>query len=314
MLTGFINLVYNKEIGVGYIFISNLIASALTVVLLLPEYLSIKYTFDRALWKRMMRYALPLLVVGFAGIINETMDRIFLRFLLPKDIAMGQVGIYGACYKISLLMTIFIQAFRFAADPFFFSKAKEQNAKQIYADVMKYFVIICAFIFLVVMLYMDIVKYFVGTDYYKGLPIVPILLIANMCLGIYYNLSIWYKLTDKTTFGAYISIFGAVVTIILNVWWIPLIGYMGSAWATLICYASMMIISFIYGQRHYYVNYNLKRIIGYIALAMALFFIKKYVSIEIIAIRYAFSTMLLLVFCAVVFYFERTVLYGKRTV
>jgi len=311
-LTGFVNLVYSKEIGVGYIFISNLIASALTIVLLLPEYLSIKYDFDRVLWKRMMRYALPLLIVGFAGIINETMDRIFLKFLLPEKIAMDQVGIYGACYKISLILTIFIQAFRFAADPFFFSKANEKNAKQIYADVMKYFVIICAFIFLTVMLYIDVVKYFVGSDYYKGLPIVPILLLANMCLGIYYNLSIWYKLTDKTTFGAYISIFGAVLTIILNVIWIPIIGYMGSAWATLICYASMMIVSFIYGQKHYYVNYNMKRILGYIALALALFFVKKYLTFDSAILRYTLSTLLLLIFSGVVFYFEKSSLLWKK--
>ena len=305
LFTGFINLVYSKEIGVGYIFISNLIASALTIVLLLPEYLGIKYTFDRELWKRMMRYALPLLVVGFAGIINETMDRIFLKFLLPEKISMAQVGIYGACYKISLIMTIFIQAFRFAADPFFFAKAKERDAKIIYADVMKYFVIICTFIFLVVMLYIDIIKYFVGEKYYAGLPIVPILLVANMCLGIYYNLSIWYKLTDKTTFGAYISIFGAIITIILNVLWIPLIGYMGSAWATLICYASMMVISFIYGQKNYHVNYDMKKIIGYISLSLALFFISKYIHFDNNIIQYIFNSLLLLVFVTVIYFFEK---------
>jgi len=312
LFMGTINLIYNKNIGVGYIFISNLIASALTIVMLLPEYLGIKYLFDRALWKRMMTYALPLLIVGFAGIINETMDRIFLKFLLPKDIAMAKVGIYGACYKISLIMTIFIQAFRFAADPFFFAKAKEENAKQIYADVMKYFVIICTFIFLVVMLYIDYVKHFVGNKYYEGLPIVPILLLANMCLGIYYNLSIWYKLTDKTGFGAYISIIGAIITTILNVWWIPIIGYMGSAWATLICYASMMILSFIYGQKHYHVNYNLKKLIGYISLSIALFFISKYIRFEITAIQYIFNTFLLLVFIAFIYFSERPELIKKR--
>ena len=305
LFTGIINLIYNKEIGVGYIFISNLLASALTIVLLLPEYIGITYSFDRNLWKRMMRYALPLLVVGFAGIINETMDRIFLRFLLPEKIAMAQVGIYGACYKISLIMTIFIQAFRFAADPFFFAKAREQNAKQIYADVMKYFVIICSFIFLVVMLYIDVIKYFVGEKYYEGLPIVPILLIANMCLGIYYNLSIWYKLTDKTTFGAYISIIGAVITTVLNISLIPVIGYLGSAWATLICYASMMILSFFYGQRHYHVHYKMKKILGYIFLSLILFFVSKCIHFETMYIQYVLNTILLLIFAVVVCYFEK---------
>jgi O-antigen/teichoic acid export membrane protein len=306
LFTGIINHIYNKEIGVGYIFISNLIASALTIVLLLPEYIGITYSFDRILWKRMMRYALPLLIVGFAGIINETMDRIFLRFLLPEKIAMAQVGIYGACYKISLIMTIFIQAFRFAADPFFFAKAREQNAKQIYADVMKYFVIICSFIFLIVTLYIDVIKYFVGEKYYEGLPIVPILLIANMCLGIYYNLSIWYKLTDKTSFGAYISIIGAIITTVLNILLIPIIGYMGSAWATLICYASMMVLSFIYGQRHYYVHYKMKKILGYMLLSLALFFMSKYIHFETRFLQYIFNTILLLIFTAVVYYFEKS--------
>lgn len=300
-----IDLVYKGRIGVGYVFISNLISSALTIVLLLPEILKIKYKFDFALWKRLMRYSLPLLVVGFAGIINETMDRIFLKYLLPENIALSQVGIYGACYKISIIITLFIQSFRFAADPFFFSQAKHENAKQVYADVMKYFVIICAFIFLCVMLYIDVVKYFVGEKYYEGLPVVPILLLANMCLGIYYNLSIWYKLTDKTSFGAYISIIGAIVTIVLNVWWIPLIGFMGSAWATFICYASMMIISFFYGQKHYHINYNIVRILGYVALSIGLYFISVYIKPANTILLYSFNTLLLLVFTGVVMYVEK---------
>ena len=155
------------------------------------------------------------------------------------------------------------------------------------------------------MLYIDIIKYFVGEKYYAGLPIVPILLVANMCLGIYYNLSIWYKLTDKTTFGAYISIFGAIITIILNVLWIPLIGYMGSAWATLICYASMMVISFIYGQKNYHVNYDMKKIIGYISLSLALFFISKYIHFDNNIIQYIFNSLLLLVFVTVIYFFEK---------
>jgi O-antigen/teichoic acid export membrane protein len=326
LFSGIINHIYSKDIGVGYIFISNLIASALTIVLLLPEYLGITYRFDRALWKRMMRYALPLLIVGFAGIINETMDRIFLKFLLPEKIAMSQVGIYGACYKISLIITIFIQAFRFAADPFFFAQAKEQNAKQVYADVMKFFVIICSFIFLAVMLYIDFVKHFVGKEYYttvthidggvishwlfgneiSGLQIVPVLLIANICLGIYYNLSIWYKLIDKTSFGAYISVIGALITTVLNVWLIPLIGYMGSALATLICYASMMILSFVYGQKHYHINYNIKRLLGYISLSLILYAVSAYINFEVKAVQYIFNTFLLAVFILAVFHFEKS--------
>jgi len=306
MLGWLTDVVYKGRVGVGYVFISNLISSSITIILLLPEILKTNYHFDFTLWKKMMRYSLPLLIVGFAGIINETMDRIFLKYILPEKIALYQVGIYGACYKISIIMTLFIQSFRFAADPFFFSQAKEKNAKQIYADVMKYFIIICTFIFLVVMLYIDIVKYFVGEKYYEGLPIVPILLLANMCLGIYYNLSIWYKLTDRTGFGAYISIIGAIITTVLNVWWIPIIGYMGSAWATLICYASMMFISYFYGQKNYYIQYNMKRLLTYIGLSLALFFISKYVRFEMMIIQYAFNTILLLIFIGVVYSLEKS--------
>ena len=171
---------------------------------------------------------------------------------------------------------------------------------------MKYFIIICTFIFLVVMLYIDVVKYFVGEKYYEGLPIVPILLLANMCLGIYYNLSIWYKLTDRTGFGAYISIFGAIITTVLNVWWIPLIGYMGSAWATLICYASMMFISYFYGQKNYYIQYDMKRLLTYIGLSLGLFFISKYARFDMMLIQYVFNTILLFVFVGVVYSLEKS--------
>ena len=307
-MEGFIDLVYKGKVGVGYIFIANLISSTVTVLFLLPEILRIKYQFDFNLWKRIMRYSLPLLLVGLAGIVNETMDRIFLKYLLPKNIGLYQVGIYGACYKISIIMTLFVQAFRFAAEPFFFSHAKNENAKQIYADVMKYFVIICSFIFLLVMLYIDVFKIFVGKDYYEGLPVVPILLLANLCLGIYYNLSIWYKLTGQTKFGALISIFGALLTIVLNLWLIPIIGYMGSAWATLICYASMMILSYIFGQKYYNVAYNYKKILGYIALSLILYVISIYIKPENNILLYSFNTILLVVFGIAVLYSEKNTL------
>jgi O-antigen/teichoic acid export membrane protein len=312
ILSGIIGSIYDKKIGVGYIFIANLIASALTIALLLPEYLGIKFRFDIALWKRMMPYALPLLIVGFAGIINETMDRVFLKFLLPPDIALGQVGIYGACYKISLIMTIFIQAFRFAAEPFFFSHARESDARKIYADVMKYFVIICSFIFLITMLYLDVIKYFVGDKYYSGLPIVPILLLANMFLGVYFNLSIWYKLTGQTKYGAYISVGGAVITIILNILWIPWIGYMGSAWATMICYFLMMVVSFFLGQKHYRVPYDLKTNALYFLLALALYLFSQWLfpghGPEHRDMRLMVNSGLFVLYIFIVGYFERDII------
>jgi len=309
ILPGLTSLIYKPEIGVGYIFIANLISSGSTLFILFVVIPLRKMTFDMIIWKRMMKYALPLLIFGLAGNINETFDRILLKYLSPAGIALAQVGIYGACYKISLLMTIVIQGFKYAAEPFFFSYAKETNARDVYADIMKYFVIVCSMIFLGVMLYMDIIKYFIGNgkEYWEGLRIVPILLLANMFLGIFYNLSIWYKLTDKTRFGAYLSIFGAVITLTLNFLLIPVIGYMGSAWATFACYGSMMILSFFVGQKHYYVKYNMKKIGFYFGLALLLYFISIFVKIKIdlVGVRLAINTVFFLCYLFVVIYIER---------
>lgn len=296
---------YNPEIGVGYIFISNLIASIITVLLLLPQF-KIKFDFDKKLWNELIRYALPLLVVGLAGMINETADRIMLKYLLPSGTdVMAETGIYGACYKISIIMTIFIQTFRYAAEPFFFSHAKNKGAEQLYADVMKYFVIACAAIFLITLLYIDIVKFFVGKNYWAGLPIVPILLLANWFLGIYFNLTVWYKLTNKTGYGAGISIFGALLTIVFNVLLIPHLGYYGAAWTTLICYASMMIMSFYQGQKHFPINYDLKKILGYIFFSIALYLLSKPFVDLALSLKLIINSGLFLVFLMVVWINEK---------
>jgi len=305
VLKPFIDYVYNSNIGVGYVFISNLIASVLTFILLLPMTFKIKLDFDKKIWKEMMIYALPLLVAGLAGIVNETIDRILLKFLLPEGVSMAQVGIYSACYKISLFITIFIQAFRFAADPFFFSQAKNKDAKAIYASVMNYFVITCLSIFLVIMLYIDIVKHFVGTDYYEGLKVVPILLMANVFLGVFYNLSIWYKLSGKTIYGAYLSIFGAVITLIMNFLWIPVWGYIGAAWATLICYFAMMIASYIVGQKHYNVNYNVRKSSVYFLLALGLYFVSLLVEPFVANYKLFVNTLFLGIFFYTIYKIEK---------
>jgi len=302
---GFISTVYNPEIGVGYVFLSNLISSGITLICLIPEMTGIHYHFDKQLWSRMIKYSLPLLVVGLAGIINETMDRVFLKFLLPADISLAQVGIYGACYKISIIMSLFIQAFRFAADPFFFSHAKQENAKQIYADVMTYFTIICSMIFLAVMLYIDVVKYLIGKNYYEGLTIVPVLLAANMCLGVYVNLSIWYKLTGQTRFGAILSVAGALITIGLNIWLIPIMGYVGSAWTTLICYAFMMIASYFWGQKYYHIKYNLLKIFRYFALSFGLYFLSTYIIVDNQTLHLIINSGLMIAFLIYVYVNEK---------
>jgi O-antigen/teichoic acid export membrane protein len=308
----FVEYIYNPEIGIGYIFISNLLAIIITFALFIPDFIKTKIKFSSELLKKMLIYGSPLLIVGLAGMVNEVIDRILLKYLIavPSNITdsenyiLGQIGIYGANYKLSILMTLFVQAFRYAAEPFFFSHQKEQNAKQTYADVLKYFVIFGLLIFLGIMLYLDIVKYFINSRYHEGLQIVPILLLANLFLGIIYNLSLWYKLTDKTSFGALIAVGGAVVTIVLNIILIPKIGYLGSAWATFFCYFSMMVASYYFGQKYYFINYNLKKIFFYFFIAIGIYFINKYVIFSSTIVSYSFKTLLLLSFISIAFYKE----------
>ena len=264
-----------QEYGIAYIFIANLVASVITLAMLFPEMISSSWVFDKKLWKKMMIYALPLLIAGLAGMTNETIDRILLKHLLPNtDMAASELGLYGAFYKLSIIMILFIQTFRFAAEPFFFAQEKEGNSRKIYADVMKYFTIIMAIIFLGVTIFYDVIKGFLGTDYHdeRGFLVVSILLLANLFLGIYYNLSIWYKLTEKTKYGAYLSIFGAIITLSLNFTLIPVLGFIGCAWATLVCYFSMTVASYYLGKRHFSVPYQVKRIALYLFGMLCIYF------------------------------------------
>jgi O-antigen/teichoic acid export membrane protein len=315
-----IHLIYRSDWGIEYIFISNLVASIITLLLLLPQMIRIKWKIDPELWKRMFFYAFPLLFAGMAGIINETFDRIMLRYLLPGSAAMAtyQVGIYAACYKISILMTIFIQAYRYAAEPFFFSKSRDKDARVVYARIMDYFIIIVSLIFLVTMVYLDdfIMPILVGKKYWEGKMVIPVLMLANLFLGVYYNLSIWYKLTGKTSWGAWLSAIGAVITLILNFWWIPrsadhlIHGYYGSAWATLICYGSMMVLSYLIGQKHFPVKYNLAKFFGYLGVSFALYLVSTFVHFHWLIARLAFHSALLLVFLGIVYLVEKPKLSG----
>ncbi len=273
-----IDKIYHPDIGVGYVFIANLIASICKFILLTPQLAGIRWGWSSALFPRMLKYSLPMVVIGFAGIINEMLDRVLLKHLLPHDAAtnMKMLGIYSACYKLSILMSLFIQAFRFAAEPFFFSYADKTDSKAIYAKVLKYFVIFCVFIFLLVTLFLDFFKYFVGPEFRSGLTVVPILLLANLFLGIYVNLSIWYKLTDRTFMGAIVSLCAAGLTIYLNIIWIPVYGYTGSAWAHLIGYGGMALASYVLGQIYYPVNYNVFKVLAYIAFGLCLYLIHQY--------------------------------------
>ena len=315
-LQSVLHFVYRTDWRIEYIFLSNLAASAATLLLLFPEYSALHWQVDMKLWRRMIVYAFPLLFAGMAGMVNETFDRLLLRYLLPPDISSYQVGIYSACYKISILMTIFIQAYKYAAEPFFFAQSKEKDAKVTYAMIMNYFIIIVSLIFLATMLYLDdfILRLLVGKKYWEGRGVIPILMLANLFLGVYYNLSIWYKLTSKTIWGAWLSVIGAVITLALNFWWIPLspdhliYGYLGSAWATFICYGSMMILSYLIGQKYFPVKYNLVKFFGYLGLAILLYVISKLFVITPLVPRVAWHTLLLLIFAYTAWRIERRAL------
>lgn len=299
----FIEYIYNKDLGITYIFISFLISNIITVLLLLPDILKVKFNFDIKLLKKIFVYSIPLLIAGFAGMFNEVVDRIFIKNLLSNvsglQYAQEQVGIYSANYKMAMLMAIFIQMFRYAAEPFFFQNKNENNAREIYAKVTKYFIIFGLTIFLFVVYYMDIFKYFIGEEFREGLRIVPILLIANLFLGIFFNLSMWYKLNDKTKYGAIITIIGAIITVVLNYTLIPYFGYVASAWATLICYVVMCVLSYLWGQKYYKIPYDIKNIFFYFVIASILYLINYFVIekfIENIIIILVLNTILLVVF------------------
>ena len=274
----FVGFFYRTGISpVTYIVIANVMASALTLILLMGQIGSIKLHFNTNLWKEMVLYSLPLVIVGMGGMINETFDRLMLNWWVPGSITFKeeQVGIYSACYKLSLLISLFIQAFRMGAEPFFFKQAEGVNPQRTYARVMKFFVITVTLIFLLVSLYLPVFKHFVGETYWPGLKVVPILLLANIFLGIYYNLSIWYKLGNKTKAGAWITIAGVVITIVINRLFIPRYSYMACAWATFFCYSSMMVLSFLWGQKEYRIPYATKKLVAYIVIVVILFFIHK---------------------------------------
>ncbi|MCD6018204.1 MAG: polysaccharide biosynthesis protein [Bacteroidetes bacterium] len=262
---------YDPEIGVGYTFLAGLIANIVCLLFLAKEFLGIEYIFDKGLWKQMLSYAWPLLILGFAGMINETFDRFILKYLLPEDIAKTELGIYGACYRIAMLMTIFTTAFKYAAEPFFFSQAKQVDSKKLNALVMKYYVLFCLFIFLGTMMNLPWLQKAVSEEYRVGLAVVPILLLANLCVGVYWNLSIWFKLTGQTRFGAVITIIGAVITLVINFLGIPKFGFMACAWATLASYCIMMVTSYVLGQKYYPVKYNLRSIFVFTFLALGLY-------------------------------------------
>jgi len=299
---------YNPEYRVGYIFLVNLISSLLCVILLSPQLLKVRLKINPEQLRKMYVYAFPLLIVGIAGMVNEVADKIIFKYLAPvpqgiedtNKYIMGELGVYGANYKLAVLMTLFIQMFRYAAEPFFFAQAKESNAKQVYADVMKYFVLFGLLIFLGVTLFIDIFKYFIGPEHWEGLYIVPIVLLANLFLGIFFNLSVWYKINDLTRFGAMIAIIGSIITILMNLLLVPQISYLGAAWGHFLCYFVMMILSYILGRKYYPIPYDLKKIFFYFSIALVLFAISSYFKPETFSIRIILNSSLFLLYILVI--------------
>ena len=268
---------YNPEIGIGYIILANLIASGSVLLLLTPYLLKVNGRFDKAVFKSMLKFGSPLLLVGMAGMINEMLDRILLKELLngSSKVVNGEIGIYSACYKLAMIIALVNTAFRQAAEPFFFKQEKESNSKKTYAKVLKYYSITCLAIALLIALYLEpIANLMIHPSYHEGLKIVPVLLLANILLGMYYNLSVWYKLTQKTIYGMYIAIIGAGITLGMNLLLIPSLGFYGSAVATLICYFCMLVISYYLGKRHYPIAYPMRRIILYFIFGISLYFIE----------------------------------------
>lgn len=308
---GLFGFTYDKNFGIGYVFVANLVASAVTFLLLFQEIKAVRIAaFDGNLWKNMMGYSWPITIAGLAGVINETMDRQFLKYLLPDGINTEQMAIYGAVCKIVTFLTLFRQAYLLGIEPFFFSHAKNENSGKSYAKLMDMFVIVNCVILLALCANLNWLAklYLSNPAYNEGIPIVPIVLMAAVFLGIYLNMSVWYKLSDKTIFGAYLSVLGAAVTIGINIYFIPVYGYWASTWATFLSYFSMMTVSYFLGQYFYPVPYHMKKILGYLGLSFSLSVLSFYVLEGNLII----GNLLLLVFLGIVFYFEKDTLLKLR--
>lgn len=311
----FLGWMYKPDFEISYIFISNLVASAITLFLMLPLYLRTRYIFDKELWKRMINYAWPVLVAGVAFTINEVFDKILLERLLPEDIADSETGMYAACYKLGMFMTLFATAFRMGIEPFFFSHAGTENPQKAYAQITNYFVVLGSIILLAVIVFADVLKvlFIPNPEYWDALKVTPLILLAGFFLGIYHNLSVWYKVTDKTRYGAFISVIGAIITIVINYAFIPKIGYMASAIATVFAYGSMMVLSYYLGKSRYPVPYNFRKILFYLSVSILFSALSFYVFDRNLII----GSVLLLLFLGLVYKLENDTLrqiFFKKTI
>jgi len=310
----FLSAFFNPNLGVGYVFLSNLMANAVYILFFIPTWIKVRLTFKSAEWRRMMTYAWPILIIGFAGVTNEMLSRAILKYRLPEGFYDGLsnieiLGIFGACYKLSIFMTLAVQAFRYAFEPFFFAKAADKNSPELFSKIMTWFVIFTSFSWLLITAFLPWIGpiFLRQESYLQALSAVPWLLGGGLFLGIFYNLSLWYKLTDKTKYGAVISVAGAAVTLLLNWVLIPRFGYMGSAYATFASYTSMVIISYLWGKKHYPVPYNLGKIFTYLGLAGLGVEVNSQFQESILS-----ATLVVLIFLTLAFLFERSAFLSQR--
>ena len=294
---GLIDWFYVPDYGVGYVFIANVIQTVVVTLALLPDVFKAEFRFDFPLLKQILRYSLPLLILGVAGIMNQTVDKIIFPYLIADpELAKSELGIYSACFKISMVMMMFTQAFRYAYEPFIFAQHKDKNSKAAYADAMKFFIIFSLLIFLGMVFYLDVFKFLIRSDYWGGLRVIPIVLFSYIFQGIFFNLSLWYKLSDKTMYGAWFSVVGVIITLAVNIIFVPVYSYIASAWAAFACYFVMMLISYFFGQKHMPIQYNLKAIGTYTALALGLFLISLWINTPYFVLNMLLKTVLLIIF------------------
>lgn len=314
------NLLFLVVLGkndVVYVFISNILATAIQTLCLLPFCLPRGARFSWSVLREMLRYSLPLLVLGVAGIMNQTLDRILFPYLYPYDDADAQLGIYGACFKVAMVMMMFTQAFRYAYEPFVFAKHKDRQSVEAYADAMKYYILFSFMIMMIVIFYLDIFRYIIASSYWEGLKIVPIVLWTYIFQGVYFNLSFWYKLTDETKWGAWFSLIGLVITFVLQLVFVPKIGYWASCGSSLVCYFTIMLLSYFIGQKKAPIPYDLKRIGLYTMLTIGLLAVYYALRLYYISNMWAMmgiGTVLLLLYCGILVKFDFNVFRNRRGV
>ena len=287
---------YNPNYGVGYVFVANIFSTASVTIALLFEVFVVKFEFDKELLKKMLKYSLPLVVLGIAGTMNQTLDKILFKMLIPGTTGAAELGIYGATSKIALVMLMFTQAFRYSYEPFIFAQKKDKNSLEAYADAMKFYILFALFIFLGMVLYMDIFKYVIQHNYWVGLKVVPIVMFSFIFQGIFFNLSLWYKLTDKTMYGAWFSVLGTVIIVVLNILLVPTYSYMGCAWAAFSCYFVIMVVSYNFGQKHMPIKYDLKSIGLYTAVTLLFYVISLFIKTPYTVVNVLLKSVLMVAF------------------